>query len=165
MVRHIAKLAMLTLLASCTQEPAELPHGTPQQFMANEMQPTAEIYWGSVGFVSELIDGVAVDREFQPQTDAEWQAVADSAAKIADFGEVLATPAYAEGRGEAWLDFAQGLQDMARQSEQAALDHSPEAVFEAGGNLYNVCKACHQAYPPAEPEPGPAAEPAANEGE
>lgn len=147
---RLSSLAPLILLAACSQEPADLPHGTPQQFMANEVQPTAEVYWNAVGAVSELIDGEPVFREFEPQTDAEWAAVAASAVKLREFGEVLASPAYAEGRGEDWLDFAQGLQDVSRRAEQAALDKSPEAVFEVGGTIYNVCSACHQAYPPAE---------------
>lgn len=168
MSRRVAKLvalASLVALGSCAQEPVEQPYGTPQQLMANEMQPTAEIYWGAVGFVSELIDGVAVDREYQPETDEDWRSVADSAVKLRELGETLESPAYAEGRGEAWLDFAQGLQDISRQAEQAAIDKNPEAVFEVGGNIYNVCKACHQAYPPEEPEAGTAAETVVNESE
>lgn len=151
---RLLSLAPLALLASCTAEPAALSHGTPQQFMATKMQPTAEVYWGAVGAVSELIDGQPVFREFEPQTDAEWATVAAAAVSLREYGEVLASPEYAEGRGPDWLDFAQGLQDVSRQAEQAAIDQSPEAVFEVGGTLYNVCTACHQAYPPAELEPG-----------
>lgn len=148
-------LALLALglasgLASCADEPVDLPNGTMQQFMANEVQPTAEVYWNAVGAVSELIDGVPVFREFEPETDAEWQTVADAAIKLREHGAILASPAYADGRGDDWLDFAQGLQDVSRQAEQAAIDKSPEAVFEVGGTLYNVCTACHQAYPPEE---------------
>lgn len=160
---HFGKLivlAPLALLASCSQEPAALSHGTPQQFMANEVQPTAEIYWSAVGAVSELVDGQPVFREFRPETDEEWAAVAAAAVKLREHGAVLASAEYAEGRGDDWLEFAQGLQDVSRQAEQAAIDKSPEAVFEVGGTIYNVCTACHQAYPPAEeePEPGAAAE-------
>lgn len=165
MGRHIAKLAMLALLASCTQELAELPHGTPQQFMANEMQPTAEVYWNAVGAVSELVDGEPVFREFEPETDEEWAAVANSAVKLRELGEVLANPAYADGRGPAWLDFAQGLQDVSRLAEQAAIDKDTDAVFEVGGTLYNVCSACHQAFPAEAAEPTAATTPALNEGE
>lgn len=147
---HLALLVPLVLLASCAEEPVDLPYGTAQQFMANEIQPTSEVYWNAVGAVSELIDGEPVFREFEPETDAEWQAVADAAVRLRQYGEVLATPAYAEGRGDDWLDFAQGMQDVARQAEQAAIDKSPEAVFEVGGTLYNVCTACHQSYPPAD---------------
>ena len=152
--RHLARLAPLALagvgLASCGEEPVDLPYGTAQQFMANEVQPTAEVYWNAVGAVSELIDGEPVFREFEPQTDEEWQRVADAAIKMREYGEVLASPAYAEGRGDDWMDFAQGLQAVSRQAEQAAIDKSPEAVFEVGGTLYNVCTACHQSYPPAD---------------
>jgi hypothetical protein len=158
MKRHVAKLIMLAssaMLGACAPGPSEQLYGTPQQFMATEIQPTAEIYWGAVGFTSELIDGVVVERDFRPETAEDWQKVADSAVKLREFGEVLASPAYAQGRGPAWLDFAQGLQDVSRQAEQAAIDQDTDAVFEVGGTLYNVCSACHQAYPPAEPEPEP----------
>jgi hypothetical protein len=152
-------LTPLALLASCAQEPAELPYGTAQQFMANHVQPTADVYWKSVGSVSELVDGEPVFREFKPETDEDWAKLRDAAVSLREYGEVLASPAYADGRGPDWLDFAQGLQDMATQAEQTAIDKSPEAVFEVGGNLYNVCTACHQAYPAEEAEA--AAEPAA----
>lgn len=145
-------LAPLAALASCGQDAAEMTHGTPQQFMANEVQTNAEVYWNAVGAVSELIDGVPVFREFQPETDEEWATVAAAAVTMREHGEVLASPAYSDGRGDDWMDFAQGLQDVARQAEQAAIDKSPEAVFEVGGTIYNVCTACHQAYPPAEEE-------------
>jgi len=164
-VAKLATLALLTALGSCVQEPAEPPYGSPKQFMANEVQPTAEIYWGAVGFTSELVDGVVVDREFRPETDGDWQKIADSAVKLREFGEVLASPAYSEGRGPAWLDFAQGLQDVSRQAEQAAIDKNTDAIFEVGGTLYNVCSACHQAYPPAELDPGTPPTAGANDGE
>ena len=156
---RLAIIAAVGLLAGCSQAPADLPYGTAQQFMANEVQPTAEIYWNSVGAVSELVDGEPVFREFQPETDEEWAAVAAAAAKLREHGEILAGP-YAEGRGEDWLDFSRGLQDMATAAEQAAQSKDPEAVFTAGGNLYNVCTACHQSYPPADMPQDGAAEPA-----
>jgi hypothetical protein len=160
-ISNLIALAPLAMLASCTQAPAALSHGTPQQFMANDVQPTAQIYWDSVGAVSELVDGEPVFREFQPETDEDWAKVRQAAVDLRGFGEVLASPEYSEGRGEAWLDFAQGLQDVSRLAEQTAVDKDVEAMFEVGGNLYNVCSACHQAYPAEAPEPG--ATPAATE--
>lgn len=153
MQRHLATLALtasLALIAGCSESPPDMPYGTAQQFMAEHVQPTAEIYWNAVGSVSELVDGQPVFREFAPQTDEDWAKVVEAAARLREFGETLASPAYAEGRGQDWRDFAQGLQDVARQAEQAARDKDPDAVFEVGGTLYNVCAACHQAYPPAE---------------
>ena len=143
-------LAALLALASCAQEPAELPYGTMQQMMANEVQPTADIYWGAVGSASELVDGLPVFREWKPETDAEWQAVAASAAKLRTLAETMGSPAYAEGRAEGWTDFTDGLIEAATRAEQAAQTKDADAVFEAGGTLYAVCSACHQAFPPEE---------------
>jgi cytochrome c556 len=145
-------LAPLAVLASCTpaSEPADLPFGTTQQLMANEMQPTADIYWGAVGYKSELVNGVPVEMEWEPETDAEWQAVAASAAKIRDLANTMASPAYADERGAGWTDFTDGLAEAATRAEQAAQSKSADAVFEAGGTMYTVCKACHEAFPPEE---------------
>ncbi len=148
---RFAALALPALfLASCADEPVELPYGTAQQFMANEVQPTTEIYWNSVGAVSELVDGEPVFTEFEPETDEDWEEVRLAAVRLREFGEVLASPAYASERGDDWLDFANGLQEVSQLAEQAALDKNPDAVFEVGGTIYSVCSACHQMYPPAD---------------
>lgn len=149
----------LALLSSCAEKPAELPFGTMQQMMANQVQPTADIYWMAVGASSELIDGQPVFREWKPETDEEWQAVAASAAKLRDLAATMATPAYAEGRGDGWIDFTDGLRDAATLAEQAAQSKDADAIFEAGGTLYTVCSACHQAFPAEAAEPGAAPEP------
>ena len=138
------------MLAACGTETGNPVHGTTQQFMADEVQPTTEIYWNAVGAVSELVDGEPVFREYEPETDEEWEEVRLAAVSLREFGEVLATPAYAAGRGDDWIDFAQGMQDVSVLAEQAAIDKSPEAVFEVGGTIYAVCTACHQIYPPAD---------------
>lgn len=148
--RHLALILPALALASCGDEPVDLPYGSAQQFMANEVQPTAEIYWGAVGAVSELVDGEPVFTEFEPETDEDWEEVRLAAAKLREYGEVLATPAYSDGRGDDWLDYAQGLQDVAGLAEQAAINKDVDAVFEVGGTVYAVCTACHQMYPPAD---------------
>jgi hypothetical protein len=148
---RFASLALPALiLASCAEEPVEQPYGPVQKFMADHVQPTAEIYWGAVGAVSELVDGEPVFTEFEPETDEDWENVRLSAVSLREFGEVLASPAYASERGDDWLDFANGMQEVSQLAEQAALDKDPEAVFEVGGTIYSVCSACHQVYPPAD---------------
>jgi len=144
-------LAAATTLASCSsEEVAETPYGTAQQLMANEVQPAADIYWQSVRFESRLLDdGSVLEQEFEPETDEDWARVQAAAARLAELGEVMQTPGYANGRGEDWMIFAQGMVDISKQAEQAAIDQDPDAVFEVGGTVYNVCRACHQMYPPA----------------
>ena len=145
----------VALLSACsgaaTEEQPDLPYGTAQQMMANEVQPTAEIYWGAVKFESELMeDGTVEERDIRPETDADWERVRASAQRMGELGQALLSPAYAAPRGEDWQSFAQGLVDVSAIAEQAAVDQDPDAVFEVGGTMYNVCRACHQAYPPEE---------------
>jgi hypothetical protein len=156
---HIAIIAAITLLAGC-QQGAATPDKTVQQLMAQDVQPTAEIFWGAVGSSSELIDDKVVENNFAPQTDAEWQRVKDSATRIGELAELLKTPGYTEGRGKDWVQFASSLAEVAKQAEQAAADKNPEKVFEVGGTMYAVCSACHMVYPATT---GPEAEAAAGE--
>ncbi len=153
-IRHVALLASTAMLAACGGSDAdtvELPYGTAQQLMANEVQPTADIYWGAVKFESILNDdGTVTERDIRPETDEDWATVEASAVHMGELGAVMLTPAYADGRGDDWSDFAQGLIDVSARAAQAAADHDPDAVFEVGGTMYNVCRACHQMYPPEE---------------
>lgn len=136
-------LAGAALLAGCNQG----PEVTVKDLMANEVQPTAEIYWQAVRFESELVDGKVVERDIRPTTDAEWEKVRQAAEDIGKFGELLQTDAYTEGRGADWKEFAKGLVDSAKLAEQAAVDKDTDKVFEVGYTVYSVCSACHQAYP------------------
>lgn len=121
------------------------PAQTVQQLMAEGVQPTADIYWQSVQYISDE-EG---EHDIKPETEADWLATRNAAASLVEYGNQLMTPAYAEGRGEAWLDFARGMVEVGTQAEQAAVDRDPDAVFEVGGTLYNVCSSCHLLYPPA----------------
>lgn len=147
-------LALPLFLAACGDEAADSTAGetgfvqarTIQQLMANVVQPTADIYWQSVRYVSDETG----NHDIRPETDADWLATRTAAANLSEHGNLLMTPLYAEGRGQDWMDFSRGLVEIGLQAEQAAIDRDVDAVFEVGGNLYNVCRGCHQLYPPAE---------------
>ena len=130
--------------------PAYIQAHTIQQLMAQVVQPTADVYWQSVQYVSDE-DGY---HEIEPETDEDWQATRTSAATLVEMGNLLMTPLYAEGRGEDWKDFSRGMVQIGLQAEKAAADKDVDAVFEVGGNLYNVCRGCHTSYPPAGGEEG-----------
>lgn len=140
-------------LASCNGgEPAAgdgetyIQARTVQQMMANVVQPTAEHFWNSVRYVSDETG----DHEYIPVTDEDWRDTRTAAASLSEMGNLLMTPVYAEGRGDDWTDFARGLVEVGNRAEQAAIDKDVDAVFEVGGTVYNVCTACHQAYPAEE---------------
>ena len=147
-LKAILAIGGAMVLTSCGEAgPEALPYGPVQQMMAEEVQPTSEIYWNSVRFESELVDGEVVERDIRPESDEDWEEIRQAAAHLGELGTVLGGP-YAEGRGEDWKDFSKGLVDAAALAEKAAVDKDPDAVFEVGGTVYNVCKACHQMYPP-----------------
>jgi len=134
--------AMAALLAACGQG-VEAPEKTVQQLMAEDVQPTAEIYWDSVQFISDETG----DHDIKPETDAEWARTKAAATRLGELAVLLRTPGYTEGRGEDWTTFASSLSDVAKLAEQAAEERDTDKIFEVGGTIYNVCSACHQVYP------------------
>jgi len=138
----IAAAAMAALLGACGQG-VETPDKTVQQLMAQDVQPTAEIYWNSVQFISDETG----DHDIKPETDADWARTKAAATRLGELAVLLKTPGYTEGRGEDWTTFANSLGDVAKLAEQAAEQKDTDKIFEVGGTLYNVCSACHQVYP------------------
>lgn len=134
-------------LAACGDERAG---SDARDYMQSHVQPTAEIYWNAVQYISDETGS----HEIVPETDAEWAQVRAAAAELAAIGAELKEPRFAEGRGAAWIDFSNGLIEVAGKAEQAAAAKDVDAVFEVGGTVYSVCSACHQAYPPANPPEG-----------
>jgi hypothetical protein len=148
MNKLLAALAGAVLLSGCNQGTAE-PAESVKQLMANKVQPTAKTYWDAVQFISDE----AGDHDITPGSDAEWERTRKAAADLQEYGKLLLTPEYTEGREPNWSKFAQGLIDVSKKAEQAAAKQDPEAVFEVGGTVYSVCSACHQAYPAETSEP------------
>ena len=135
-------LAGAVLLSGCDRGPPA-PEKTVQQLMAEDVQPTAETYWQSVQFISDA-EGM---HEIFPKTDADWKRTRDAATRIGELAELLKSPAYAAGRDEDWVTFANSLIEVSRLAEQAADARDVEKTFEVGGTMYSVCSACHQVYP------------------
>ncbi len=147
MKRASAFILSTLLLGACGSDVT--PELTAQQLMAQRVQPTAEIYWDAVRYESVLENGEPVQRDIEPQTDADWKKVQDAAIELGKLGELLKTPGYTDGRGDDWTTFAQALVDVSKRAEAAAAAKDPAAVFEVGGTVYSVCTACHGVYPPA----------------
>jgi len=145
----IAIATAVALLAGCNQGPPT-PEKTVQQLMADDVQPTAEVFWDSVQFISDE-DGY---HEIFPETDADWKKTRDAATRLIELAELLQTPGYAAERGEDWVQISQSLAEVGRLAEQAADSRDAEKVFEVGGTVYSVCSGCHQVYPPADGLPG-----------
>ena len=138
-------VAVLVLGAACG-EPA--PEPPPYRFVASVadimngiVDPNAVVIFESVGTIVDL-NGI---NDFQPETDEEWVEVADRALGLAESANLLLMPERSEGR-DLWIEAALGMSDRAVRVSETALLRDPEALLQAGGELYEECLACHEAY-------------------
>jgi hypothetical protein len=136
------------LALSCT--PAETanpykPVATVQELMEGTVQPSAEIFWGSV---STTISAAGIDEKY-PKTDEEWEAVWGGAMTIAESGNLLLMPSRVREDAE-WTRLAVALVDVGVEGAKAARTRNPETVLEVGEKIYNVCTECHMKFIPEE---------------
>lgn len=107
------------------------------------LEPASDILWDSGGWV---LDAAGYEELF-PTTDDGWDYVRAQAAIVVETGNLLALPERALDN-DAWLIYSNGLSDAGLLAMDAAESKNEEAFFEAGGQIYSVCTACHQAYNP-----------------
>ena len=138
-------LGTAALLSGC--KGADKPELTIQQFMAQKVDPTSKIYFGAVQYISDETG----NHDIMPKTDADWEKVRKAAADLQEYGKQMQGDDYAKGRNPDWIKFSQALVDASKEAEQAAKDKNVDKVFEVSGTVYNVCSACHMAYPPPVP--------------
>jgi len=153
----ICKLALASLLlgtlVGCSpseQTTQQLEHaesdvfklsGDVKHIMQWVLDPAAFGVWKSAGSIITA----AGTRELAPTTDEGWLAVEHSAAVVAASGNLLMMPGRAVDE-EGWKNIAQGLVDAGLVAQKAAKNQDSDALFDAGGQIYRVCKACHSVY-------------------
>ena len=134
-------------LAGCTPAPESSEPATPfnpvlddHQLMNWVMDPMADVIWGSAGSVI-TIDG---EQDLAPVDDAGWAEVRNAAAAITESGNLLMLPGRSQGAD--WNEFSAGIVTIGERAIAAAEAQDADALFDIGGQLYNVCVACHQIY-------------------
>jgi hypothetical protein len=146
----VSACALLAVGCSSKAPPATAGASTapPFQNVANVKQvmnwiiePNADVLWDSVG---TIITEQGIE-EIQPQTEEEWEAVRNSAAVIAESGNLLMMEGRAFDRDQ-WMKDARGMIDAANTAIQAAEAKDVAALFDAGGVVYESCTACHSKY-------------------
>ena len=145
-MRHVAlTLALCCGLVGCSsgseQAVKSQPTGSVYQMMTHYLEPAADKIWGSAGFVITA-DG---EVDLQPTTDDGWFAVEHAATVVAEGGNLLMLEGYAVDRDD-WVEYAQGLSRAALKARTAAEQQDADLLFAAGGEVYSVCKACHNRY-------------------
>lgn len=126
--------------ASSVPEPFETSHST-HDVMTWVLDPAADHVWASAGQIiteTETLD-------LAPITDRGWDQVRASAAVVAEVGNLMMLPAHARDDAD-WMEISRGLFQAGLMAEKAAQAHDADALFDAGGAIYNVCVACHQLY-------------------
>ncbi len=148
-MRLIACVALSALaIGGCAPEPAASAPPIPfepvlemHDLMASVLDPATDVIWGAAGAVITE-DG---EQDLSPTDDAGWQAVFNAAALVAETGNLLMLPGRAEDAGD-WMEYSSALIAAGLKAMAAAKAKDANAVFDAGGELYRVCVACHQSY-------------------
>lgn len=112
-----------------------------KQLMEWVIDPAADVVWDSVKTIMTM-EGTT---EIAPKTEEQWAAVRNSAATLVEAGNLLMLDGRARG-GQEWMAHARRLSDSAQVALKAAEAKNAGALFDAGGGIYNSCKACHDRY-------------------
>jgi hypothetical protein len=123
--------------------PAAAPVASVRELMTGLITPAATTVYQSVGYVVSH-EGV---KETSPQNEEEWDAIAGSAASIAEAGALLkSTGREGFNDAEGWQKFAQDMIDASLISRNAAIKRDKQALFASGEALNESCEGCHSAY-------------------
>jgi cytochrome c553 len=151
-MRRRCSIALLALVVACDKTPPPPPPPatapapfkavvTTRQLMEEVIEPAANVYWESVGSVTDRRG--TVDKA--PKSAAEWDAVRNAATVVAESGNLLILEARARNRDE-WMTLARALVEMGERARKAAESRDSKAVFDAGAELYESCVSCHAIY-------------------
>ena len=150
MQRHrVVSGVCAVFLGACARREAPPPPPPPpfapvadvQQLMRSVVDPAADGIWDSVKTVDSA-EGVV---EYAPHSDAEWQAVRNHAVVVAESGNLLMMAGRAKDDQD-WLRLSRALVDVGRRALAAADAKDKNALFDAGGEVYEACANCHQKY-------------------
>lgn len=109
------------------------------------IDPTADVIWLNSGW-EITADG---ERELFPRSDEEWQKLVTASATLAESGNLLMVPGReggAEERAADWYAYSQSMIEVGNQLLKASQEQDKQAIFDLGGQLYQVCVACHARY-------------------
>jgi hypothetical protein len=99
----------------------------------------------------EVWDAVKIEidikgaHETRPQNKEEWQEVAYAARGLAEASTLLMYEGRVEDRGD-WEKFVKELTERSLVAAQKADDQDFDGLMQAGGDIYETCTKCHEAY-------------------
>ncbi len=174
MTRSAIALALALAVAACSpnsEEPSAAPSGAATvegmggatvadfrtdtnmlDLMAHVIDYSAFGVWNAQGWIIDK-DGI---HELFPKTEAEWVAAESAAFTLAEAANTLILPGRPRDEERYWVDYAHQLYDAAKKAQAMALSRDKQAFFDAGGEIYQACVACHNRYVSGD-MPGPRA--------
>ncbi len=116
------------------------PVANMHDMMEHVLNPAAEVIWDSAGYII-TIEG---EENLAPTTDELWHEVINAAMVVTESGNLLMLPG--RSAGDDWNEYSVGLIAAGKLAIEAAEAQDAEALFDAGGRIYVVCRACHNQY-------------------
>jgi hypothetical protein len=169
-------LGAIWLLVGCSKPVPEQPPppaappfhpvASIREVMNSVIDPNVDVVWNAVKTVID--HGKPI--EHAPANDEEWAAVRHSALTVSEGANLLMMPGRAvapPGAGSlapgielapdqvralidkspgGWNQFARALQDSLQPALAAIDKKDPQALFEAGDKIDEVCESCHQVF-------------------
>jgi cytochrome c556 len=136
-----ARAARQQPAAPAVERAALVPVATVKQIMAGIVGPGAGVVFDSV---STTVSAAGVE-EKAPGNDQEWAVVGNSAAALAEAGNLLMMDGRAVDRAD-WMKMSQAMIDAARQALKAVDAKSADGILEVGDKLNQSCDTCHERY-------------------
>ncbi len=127
--------------STTTTETPLAPVASVKQIMNGIVNPGATVVFDSVSTTVTAAGTV----EVAPQNDEEWTKLGDSAAALAEAGNLLMMEGRVVDRGD-WLTMSQAMIDAAKQTLTAVDAKSKDGILDAGSVLNVSCDNCHQRY-------------------
>jgi hypothetical protein len=133
--------------AAAPAAPKPVPKATllsVKDVMRHIVNPAAETYWAHSGEVDD--EKGANDRV--PTAQADWNINIDTAATIAEAGNLLMMDGRARDPNGPWMKYAQALNAAGIAGMAAATAHDHDKTNDAGSAMYDACFQCHGRYIP-----------------
>ncbi len=121
--------------------PTLTPVASVKQLMNGIVNPGATVVFDAV---STTVSERGIE-EVAPRNEEEWAKVGDSAAALAEAGNLLMMEGRFVDRGD-WMSMSQAMIDAAKQTLKAVGAKSADGVLEAGSGLNTSCDNCHRRY-------------------
>jgi hypothetical protein len=126
--------------AAVVQAPVMKPVASVRQIMQGIVGPAAKVVFESVS-TTVSVEGV---EEKAPKTDAEWEAVGNSAAALVESANLMTVGNRAIDAE--WTKMSQALADAGIVALKAIEAKNAEALLASGEAINESCNACHRKY-------------------